>query len=109
MQRTDHINAQDGLYTLYLREYEGGQAVNQKRIISCISRCLNAHSDFEELLKCAENPHLRFITSNTTEAGIVYDNSCLFTDTPALSFPGKLTQFSTFFHTNLLNQLFILL
>lgn len=40
-----------------------------------------------------KNPELRFITCNTTEAGIVYDPSCQFTDTPANSFPAKLTQF----------------
>ena len=89
----DALNEQNGLYTMYLRGFENGQKVNDKRIISCISRCLNAHADYEEVLKCAENPELRYIISNTTEAGIVYDPACQFTDTPALSFPGKLTQF----------------
>ena len=32
------------------------------------------------------------MVSNTTEAGIVYDASCQFTDAPASSYPGKLTQ-----------------
>lgn len=89
----DTLNEQDGLYTLYLRGFENEQKVNYKRVISCISRCLNAHADFEKVQKCAENPDLRYIISNTTEAGIVYDPSCQFTDTPASSFPGKLTQF----------------
>ena len=44
-------------------------------------------------MECAKNPELRFITCNTTEAGIVYDPSCQFTDAPANSFPAKLTQF----------------
>lgn len=35
---------------------------------------------------------MRFIVSNTTEAGIVFDPSCKFTDKPALSYPGKLVQ-----------------
>lgn len=89
----EHLNEQDGLYTLYLRGFENGEKVNSRRVISSISRCLNAYSDYEELMKCAENPSLRYIISNTTEAGIVYDPSCSFTDTPAASFPGKLTQF----------------
>ncbi len=87
------INEQEGLYTLYLRGFENGQEVNKKRVISCVSRCLNAYSDYEEVMKCAENPELRFISCNTTEAGITYDPSCQFTDTPASSYPGKLTQF----------------
>lgn len=89
----DFINEQEGLYTLYLRGSENGQEVSSKRVISCISRCLNAYSDYEAVMECAKNPELRFITCNTTEAGIVYDPSCQFTDTPANSFPAKLTQF----------------
>ena len=90
---TDVINEQEGLYTLYLRGFENGRKVNDKRIISCVSRCLNVHSDYEQVMACAENPDLRFITCNTTEAGITYDPSCKFTETPPSSYPAKLTQF----------------
>lgn len=89
----DVINGQEGLYTLYLRGFEGGQKVNEKRIISCVSRCLNPYRDFDALMECAKNPKLRFIACNTTEAGIMYDPACQFTDKPASSYPGKLTQF----------------
>ncbi len=89
----DRINAQEGLYTLLLRGQEDGAPVQKKRIISCISRCLNLYRDFDEFLACAKNPDLRFITCNTTEAGIVYDPACQLADRPAASYPGKLTQF----------------
>ena len=79
----DMINEQEGLYTLYLRGFQDGQKVNRKRIISCVSRCLNPYAEFDALLACAENPDLRYIACNTTEAGIVYDPSCQFADTPA--------------------------
>lgn len=92
-QIRDVIKEQDGLYTLYLRGRENGVQMNSRRVISCISRCLNAYEDFEAVMACAENPDLRFITCNTTEAGIVYDPVCRFDDRPASSFPGKLTQF----------------
>lgn len=88
----DMINEQEGLYTLYLRGFQNGEKINKKRIISCVSRCLNPYKEFDALLACAENPDLRYIACNTTEAGIVYDPSCQFTDTPADSYPGKLTQ-----------------
>lgn len=87
------INEQEGLYTLYLRGFENGQKVNAKRIISCVSRCLNSTSDYDAVMECAKNPDLRFIACNTTEAGIVYDPSCQFTETPPSSYPAKLTQF----------------
>lgn len=89
----DDLNAQEGLYTLYLRGFENGKRVSDKRVISCVSRCLNAYADYEAVMACAENSDLRYITCNTTEAGIVYDPSCAFEDKPAASFPGKLTQF----------------
>lgn len=89
----EFLNEQEGLYTLYLRGFENGQKANKKRIISCISRCMNAYNDYETMMACADNPELRYITSNTTEAGIVYDPSCQFHDRPASSYPGKLTQF----------------
>lgn len=87
------INDQNGLYTLYLRGFENGQKVNDKRIISCVSRCLNSYADYDAVMACAENPELRYIVCNTTEAGIVYDPSCKFEETPPASYPAKLTQF----------------
>ena len=87
------INTQDGLYTLFLRGRENGELVNRKRVISCVSRCLNPVEDYQSLMDCAKNPDLRFLISNTTEAGIVFDPECRADDTPPASFPGKLTQF----------------
>lgn len=87
------INEQQGLYTLFLRGSENGQKVSERRVISSVSRCLNPYNDYEEYMACAGNPDLRFIICNTTEAGITYDPSCQFSDRPAASYPGKLTQF----------------
>lgn len=89
----DALNRQEGLYTLYLRGRENGRDVNRRRVISCVSRCLNAYADYDAVMACADNPDLRFIACNTTEAGIRYDPACQFGDKPASSWPGKLTQF----------------
>lgn len=89
----DFINEQEGLYTLFLRGNENGQKVNDKRVISCVSRCLNPYSEYEQYMACAQNPDLRYIVCNTTEAGIQYDPACQLTDKPASSYPAKLTQF----------------
>lgn len=88
----DMINEQEGLYTLYLRGYENGVKINQKRLISCISRCLNPYREYEEYMACAKNPDLRFVISNTTEAGITYDPKCRLNEQPPSSYPAKLTQ-----------------
>ena len=46
---------------------------------------------YNAYLSLAKNPDLRFMISNTTEAGIVYNSSDALEDTPQTSFPGKLT------------------
>lgn len=87
----DVLNSQDGLYTLLLRGVQNGRTVEEKSIISSISRGLNPYSEFEKYMECAENPDLRFIISNTTEAGIAYNPDDRPDDKPPASFPGKLT------------------
>jgi tagaturonate reductase len=89
---TDIINKQDGLYTLYLRGSEKGHKVDDKRIISSVSRCLNPFRDFDKMIEVACSDDLEFMASNTTEAGIVFDPACKFDDRPQSSFPGKLTR-----------------
>ncbi|MEA4988965.1 MAG: tagaturonate reductase [Anaerovorax sp.] len=89
----DVINKQEGLYQLFLRGYKDGMAINQRRLISCIQRAVNPYKEFQEFLKIAYNPDLRFIVSNTTEAGIVYEEECRFDEAPPKSFPAKLTRF----------------
>ena len=88
------INEQEGLYTLYLRGRENGQKVDDKRVISSVSRCLNPYEEegFAAMMEVAASDDLEIIVSNTTEAGIVYDPACELTDKPCASFPGKLTQ-----------------
>lgn len=92
-EAADRFQEQDGLYTLVLRGRENGQKVSRTRVISCVSRCLDPKRDWNALLDCAANPELRFIISNTTEAGIAFDPACKLEDTPPSSFPAKLTAF----------------
>lgn len=88
----DMINNQEGLYTLILRGNDNGTKVDDRRIISCVSKCLNPYKEYDQVLAYAESEDMRFVVCNTTEAGIQYDPSCQFTDAPASSYPGKLTQ-----------------
>ncbi len=88
------INEQEGLYTLYLRGSQNGQKVDDMRVISSVSRCLNPYEaeDYKAMMEVAVSDDLEIIVSNTTEAGIVYDPACQLSDIPCASFPGKLTQ-----------------
>lgn len=88
----DMLNEQDGLYHLNLQGLDEGKAVDSVEMIDVISRGINPYHEFEDYLKLAEQPEMRFIISNTTEAGIAFDPSCKFEDKPASSYPGKLVQ-----------------
>ena len=90
-EAADRFAEQDGLYTLVLRGRDNGEAVERTRVISCVSRCLDPKRDWAKMLACMENPELRFIVSNTTEAGIAFDPACKADDAPPSSFPAKLT------------------
>lgn len=87
------LNEQDGLYTLFMNGIKNGEAVSEKEVINCITRGINTYVQYEEYLKSAENPDLRFVISNTTEAGIIFNENDKLEDTPQSSFPGKLTAF----------------
>ena len=89
---TDLINKQEGLYTLYLRGSEKGVKVDDKRVISAVSRCINPYGDWDKVLELARSADLEIIVSNTTEAGIVHDAESAFDQVPPTSFPAKLTR-----------------
>ena len=87
------INEQDGLYTLYLRGLQDGQKVEETRVVDCITRGINPFENTDEFFECASNPELRYIISNTTEAGIEYKPNQNPDDFAGLTFPGRLTLF----------------
>lgn len=79
-------------YNFYMRGIENGEIREEHRLIDSISRAVDPYKDFEAYMSLADNPDFRFVVSNTTEAGIAFDDSCKFDDKPCKSFPGKLTQ-----------------
>ncbi|MFC2583437.1 MAG: tagaturonate reductase [Lachnoanaerobaculum saburreum] len=87
----DMLTAQNCEYNLFLRGVDNGKVVDEHTHIDVISRCINPYKDYEEYLSLAKNPDFRFIVSNTTEAGIVYEDDNKLSDAPANSFPAKLT------------------
>ena len=84
----DMLTAQGCVYTHLCR---GAEGVDVKKI-DVISRCVKPYDDFDAYMALAQNPDLRFVISNTTEAGIAFVENDKLSDRPASSFPGKLTQ-----------------
>ena len=85
------LNDQHGVYHQYLRGIENGEVINSCTEVKSISRGVNPYTDYAEYLKLAHNPDMRFIISNTTEAGIEYLGTESLNDAPPKSFPAKLT------------------
>ena len=85
------LNDQDGLYTLYMNGIKNGKVLSERKVVDCIQRGINPYEDYDAYLENAENPNLRFVISNTTEAGISYNPEDNLEDAPQASFPGKLT------------------
>lgn len=87
------LNTQDGLYTSIIRGInEKGEVVKDYKIVSSIKREIPIYKEFDEYLKLAHNPEMRFIVSNTTEAGIVYSDKDRYEDRPQNTYPAKLTR-----------------
>ncbi len=84
----DMLEAQGCSYTHVCR---GSEGVDVKKV-DVISRCVKPYDDFDAYMALAENPDFRFVISNTTEAGICFEEDNKITDKPAKSFPAKLTQ-----------------
>src|SRR5574344_1820360 len=91
----DRLNAQKGLYTTILRGVQNGQPVVETRVIKSVKECLSLFdpAGFARYLELAASPDLRFVFSNTTEAGIAYAPGCALADQPPASYPAKVCQF----------------
>ena len=88
-----NLTDQDCLYHVNIQGLDSdGNAVDTVELIDVISRGIDPYKDFDDYLQLAEQPEMRFVVSNTTEAGIAFDSACKFTDKPAASYPGKLVQ-----------------
>ncbi len=83
------LNDQNGLYTHIICGNEGTETT----LIDVIDSCINPYDDYEGYLNLSLNKDLRFIVSNTTEAGITFDPTDKNDGTVPKSFPAKLTVF----------------
>ncbi len=86
---TDAFKDQDGLFTLLEKGFVNGVQTEKTVINASISRVVSANEEWDQILKCAANPDIQIIISNTTEVGITLVESDAKTDKP-VSFPGRI-------------------
>lgn len=85
----DMLKAQDNLYHVYLKGIKNGEAVQEYSLMDAINRSVNPYEEYEIYKESFLNPDLRFVVSNTTEAGISWDGDDSLDMEPQNSFPGK--------------------
>ena len=88
----DRFHEQDCRYTVILRGLQDGKRVELTRLITSVADAVDCGSEYEKYVSYALEPTLRFVVSNTTEAGIVLDKDDSFDACPPRSYPGKLTK-----------------
>ena len=88
----NEFEEQDGLYTVCSKGIENGVVKEEFVVNAAISRVLAAGSQWTEILKCAHNPEMKVVISNTTEVGIQLLEEKITEQSP-VSFPGKLLAF----------------
>lgn len=94
----DAMNDQNNLYTTVLRGMKDGKPTVETRCINSISRSINPYTNYDDYIALASSPDLRFIVSNTTEAGIRFDAEIdgvpvTLDQKPQKNFPAKVTAF----------------
>ena len=89
----DAFREQGCLYTVCLRGKKSGEIVNESRVVTSVQTVLDASEDYKAVMALAELPELEFVISNTTEAGIAFDETDCYSAEPPAAYPGKLTKF----------------
>ena len=89
----ENFHKQGCQYTVSLRGIVDGEAKVLNRQVTSVADAVDSYGEYDKYMSLAEIDTLRFVVSNTTEAGIVFDAADRFELEPPKSFPGKLTKF----------------
>ena len=89
----DRFHDQECQYTVQLRGIVDGEPKRINRIVTSVADAVDAYGEYQKYADYAKLDSLRYIVSNTTEAGIVYDDTDRLEMEPPKSYPGKLTKF----------------
>lgn len=89
----DRFHEQECQYTVQLRGIVDGEAKRINRVVTSVADAVDAYGEYEKYAAYAKLDTLRYIVSNTTEAGIVYDETDRIEFNPPKTYPGKLTKF----------------
>lgn len=87
------LKEQDCLFTTIFHGVVDGKEQEQVDLVNSVKDVINPYEHWSEVLALAHEPNLQFVFSNTTEAGITYEQTAYDPKVAPLSYPAKLTAF----------------
>lgn len=90
IERADALNAAQGRYHVAIQGFAEGRVIDETDRVTSITRALHAGTQWKQVLEIARLPELRWIVSNTTEAGFALDDADLANVGVPRSYPAKL-------------------
>jgi tagaturonate reductase len=88
---TGALKRQDNLYHVYLEGIREKRPVKEIRLVTCVQDAVDPYTEYARYENYFLSPDLEITISNTTEAGIRYEEGeDIFAEPPA-SYPGKMT------------------
>ena len=85
------LKEQDCLYHTYLEGIKEKKPMKEVRLIKSVQCAINPYEEYEAYKNIILSPELEIVISNTTEAGIRYEEGDDLTACPPRSYPAKVT------------------
>lgn len=89
----ERFEKQNNKYHIVLRGMENGQAVENVYKVDSLQQVIDPFTEYEKYCALAKDPDLKIIVSNTTEAGICYNEKDKMDGFDGVTYPAKLTKF----------------
>ena len=86
------LRTQEGLFHVVTKGIQDGNLISKTQLVECVQAILHPYNQWSEFLITAHSPSIRFIVSNTTEAGIRFNANDKFEEMAPKEFPAKLTR-----------------
>lgn len=89
----DKFKKQNNVYHIILRGVKNGDAVEDVYEIHSVKNAIDPFNEYEKYISLAKDKYLKIVVSNTTEAGICFNEKDDIKGFDGITYPAKLTKF----------------
>ncbi|MBR0190362.1 MAG: tagaturonate reductase [Clostridia bacterium] len=89
----DKFKVQNNVYHIVLRGVKEGKAVEDVYEINSVKNAIDPFNEYDKYIALARDKDLKIVVSNTTEAGICFNEKDDINDFAGITYPAKLTKF----------------